>query len=383
MTRADSTLIAVLCGYAASNIAPGHAALRGCRIRAIMALTKLSPILLTLALTAAASAAQTQPQTQAGPVPQPPALTFKQLTADTKLKMPSGATFTVSSGWYVAEAPNLIVIQEPEKELAAAFVESAAPTAEEAIAEAWKRWKPDFSRTVRQTSKPPVTQGWDEVVQIAYETAADERRIVRGVARRKGKTYYVILVDGAHQRRGTPRRTAEHRAWDRSRSAGRTEENLAGKKPHALDAARAEKLLAFAEEARKLTKVPGVALAVIQDGKIVLEKGLGVLDASGSQPVTPATLFMIGSMTKPLTSLMMARLVDRGSLHVGHAGDEIVPRLRPRRPGGDRTSDDGAHGLRVHGPAAIGHGVHFRVEGGEPGVANGAAEGDEADDRVR
>jgi CubicO group peptidase (beta-lactamase class C family) len=38
-----------------------------------------------------------------------------------------------------------------------------------------------------------------------------------------------------------------------------------------------------------------------------------VRDASGSQPVTPNTLFMIGSMTKPLTSLMMARLVDRGA----------------------------------------------------------------------
>ena len=289
-----------------------------------MTLRKLLSVLLTLVLTAAASAAQTQPQTQAGPVPQPPALTFKPLTEDTKLKMPSGATFTVSSGWYVAETPNLIVIQEPEKDLAAAFVESAVPTAAEAIAEAWKRWKPDFSRTVRQSSSPPVTQGWDEVVQIAYETAADERRIVRGLARRKGKTYYVILVDGAIS--AAERRGAQlNIAMGSFEVGGRTEENLAKKKPNALDAARAEKLLAFAEEARKLTKVPGVALAVIQDGKIVLEKGLGVLDASGSQPVTPASLFMIGSMTKPLTSLMMARLVDRGSFRWETPVRELFP----------------------------------------------------------
>ncbi len=43
----------------------------------------------------------------------------------------------------------------------------------------------------------------------------------------------------------------------------------------------------------------------------MLEKGLGVRELGKNDPVTPATLFMIGSMTKPLTSLMMARLVDR------------------------------------------------------------------------
>ena len=221
-----------------------------------MTCTNLYATLLALVLTAGAPAAQTQPQTQAGPVPQPPALTFRQLTADTKLKTPSGATFTVTSGWHVAEAPNLIVIQEPEKELAAAFVESEAASAEDAIAEAWKRWKPDFTRAARQTAKPPATQGWDEVVQIAYETTADERRIVRGVARRKGKTYYVILVDGALS--AADRRGAQlNIAMGSFEVGGRTEENLSGKKPHALDAARAEKLLAFAEEARKLTKVPG------------------------------------------------------------------------------------------------------------------------------
>ena len=254
--------------------------------------------------------AQTQPP--AGPVSQAPALTFKQLSEDTRIKTPSGATFTVASGWHIAETPNLIVIQEPEKELAAAFVESVAPTVEEAIAEAWKRWKPDFARAVRQTIKPPVTQGWDEIAQIAYETAADERRVVIGAARRKGKTYYVTLVDGAvaaAERRGAQLNIA----MGSLEVAARAEENLAGRKPHALDAARAERFLAFAEEARKLARVPGAAIAVVQDGKIVLEKGLGVRELDKDQPVTPSTLFMIGSMTKPLTSLMMARLVDNGT----------------------------------------------------------------------
>ena len=77
--------------------------------------------------------------------------------------------------------------------------------------------------------------------------------------------------------------------------------------------------------------MPGVALAVVQDGKIVLEKGLGVRELGANAPVTPATLFMIGSMTKPLTSLMMARLVDRKNF----AWDTPVTKLLPAFALGD------------------------------------------------
>jgi CubicO group peptidase (beta-lactamase class C family) len=212
----------------------------------------------------------------------------------------------------VAQTPTLIVIQEPEKELSAAFTEVVAPTVEDAITDAWKRWRPDFDRKVRQTAKPPVTQGWDEVAQNVYETGADERRIVIGAARRKGKTYYVTLVDGALS--AAERRGAQlNIAIGSLKVADHAEENLAGRKPHPLDAARLEKFLGFAESAREMMKIPGVAIAVIQNGKIVLEKGLGVRELNKPAPVTPQTLFMIGSMTKPLTSLMMARLVDRGA----------------------------------------------------------------------
>jgi CubicO group peptidase (beta-lactamase class C family) len=243
-------------------------------------------------------------------VAQTPALDFKELAEDTKVTTASGATFTVTRGWHLARTDTLIVIQEPQRELAAAMVEIAAPTVEEAIAQAWKRWRPDFSRVVRTTMKPPAMGGWDEVAQIAYETGAEERRLVIAAARRKGATYYVALVDGtvaAAERRGAQLNIA----MASLEVPARTEENLAGRTAHALDAARVEKLLAFAEAARTQAHVPGAAIAVVQNGKIVLEKGLGVRELGKADPVTPTTLFMIGSMTKPLTSLMMSRLVDQ------------------------------------------------------------------------
>ena len=267
------------------------------------------------------------PQTQQpppGPVPLPSALQFKEMPEDTTVTTPSGATFTVSRGWHLAQRGDLIVIEEPQRELAAAFVEVAAPTVEEAIAQAWKRWKPDFARTVRMTSKPPATGGWDEIAQISYETAVEERLGIVAIARRLGKTHYVTLIEGAtaaQERRGAQLNTAIASLEVR----GRAEENLAGRKPYKLDAARIDTLVAFAEEARKLTRVPGAAIAVIQDGRIVLEKGLGVLELGKPEPVTPATLFMIGSMTKPLTSLMMARLVDRGKFDWDTPVTKLLP----------------------------------------------------------
>ena len=300
---------------------------------------------------------------------QPPALDFKELPEDTKLTTASGATFTVAKGWLVARSEGMVVIQEPQRELAAAFVEVSAPTLEEAIAQAWKRWKPDFARAIRQTVKPPASGGWDEVGQIAYESAADERRVVAGVARRKGATYYITLIDGAvaaAERRGAQLNVAVGSL----EVAARTEENLAGRKAHTLDAARAEQLLAFAESTRKLANVPGVALAVVQGGKVVLEKGLGVRELGKNDPVTPTTLFMIGSMTKPLTSLMMARLVDRKQFTWDTPVTTLFPSFALGDPDATAQGDDGAYRVRLHRAAPVGHGVHLRIEQVDSRVAD-------------
>ncbi len=69
------------------------------------------------------------------------------------------------------------------------------------------------------------------------------------------------------------------------------------------------------ERARKEFDVPGVAVAVVKDGKVVLEKGYGVRRAGQSEPVTPDTLFRIASNTKAFTSAALSILVDQGRIH--------------------------------------------------------------------
>ena len=95
-------------------------------------------------------------------------------------------------------------------------------------------------------------------------------------------------------------------------TTGVVEETFEGKKAHTLDAARLANLEAFIEDGRRVAKIPGVAVAVLQGGKVVFEKGFGVRALGKRDPVTPSTLFRVASITKPLTSLMIAALVTEG-----------------------------------------------------------------------
>jgi CubicO group peptidase (beta-lactamase class C family) len=162
------------------------------------------------------------------------------------------------------------------------------------------------------------------VTQVVYESSGADSRELVAVARRKGEITYVVLLDGTAaslDRRGAQLSTAVGSL----RAPGIEEESFAGKKANVLDKARLEAFAAFVEESRAKGKVPGVAIAVVQGNKIVLERGLGSRALGQPEAVTPNTLFMIGSITKPLTSLMMAKLVDEGRLSWDTPVTELMP----------------------------------------------------------
>lgn len=61
-------------------------------------------------------------------------------------------------------------------------------------------------------------------------------------------------------------------------------------------------------------KIPGVAVAVIQNGKVVKEKGYGTANLEFNIPVTAETVFKIGSVSKPLIAVGVMRLVEEGKI---------------------------------------------------------------------
>jgi CubicO group peptidase (beta-lactamase class C family) len=71
---------------------------------------------------------------------------------------------------------------------------------------------------------------------------------------------------------------------------------------------------AYVEQARKTFEVPGIAVAIVKDGKVVVAKGYGVRKMGEPARVDENTLFGIGSNTKAFTSAALATLVDDGKI---------------------------------------------------------------------
>jgi CubicO group peptidase (beta-lactamase class C family) len=61
-------------------------------------------------------------------------------------------------------------------------------------------------------------------------------------------------------------------------------------------------------------KVPGLAIAVVQNGGVIYSHGYGLRDVKGNLPVTTKTIFAIGSISKSFTSLSMGMLNDEGKI---------------------------------------------------------------------
>jgi CubicO group peptidase (beta-lactamase class C family) len=72
-------------------------------------------------------------------------------------------------------------------------------------------------------------------------------------------------------------------------------------------------------------KVPGLAIAVVKDGRIVFARGYGVRELGKPAPVDTQTLFAIGSTTKAMTSASLGMLVDEGKLHWDDKVTKILP----------------------------------------------------------
>ncbi|MEW5901396.1 MAG: serine hydrolase, partial [Acidobacteriota bacterium] len=61
-------------------------------------------------------------------------------------------------------------------------------------------------------------------------------------------------------------------------------------------------------------KVPGIAVSIVKDGKVIYAEGFGFRDVEKKLKVTPHTLFAIGSCTKAFTAADVAILIDEGKL---------------------------------------------------------------------
>jgi CubicO group peptidase (beta-lactamase class C family) len=70
----------------------------------------------------------------------------------------------------------------------------------------------------------------------------------------------------------------------------------------------------YIEQVMEEWKIPGLAIAVVKDGEVILSKGYGYRDVDEQRPVTARTLFAIGSITKSFTVTLLGMIQDEGKL---------------------------------------------------------------------
>ena len=97
----------------------------------------------------------------------------------------------------------------------------------------------------------------------------------------------------------------------------------------ALDIAAVDAMVA---RTLKAFDVPGIAVAVVKDGQVVLAKGYGVSSLATKAPMDANTLFGIASNTKAFTAAALGLLVDEGKLRWDDKVTDYIPEFRMYDP---------------------------------------------------
>lgn len=81
----------------------------------------------------------------------------------------------------------------------------------------------------------------------------------------------------------------------------------------------------FADLNRKPS--PGLAIAVVRNGKVILRRGYGLANIEHRVPITPSTVFDLASLSKQFTGLAVAMLAAEGKIKLGDDIRKYIPEL--------------------------------------------------------
>jgi CubicO group peptidase (beta-lactamase class C family) len=251
----------------------------------------------------------------------------ERMAADTPKTTVLGNTFIAPEGWTVAVKGPATVVASPEGDSWIAIVDVDAKDADAAVAAAWAAFQPDAKWPLKLSTDAPDRDGWSRQRGYDYQTSPNEKRNVSAGARFANGHWTVVIydmTDAVGEKRGAQVSLLLGRLLPK----GYVRETFAGKAAHKLDAARLAELGKFVETGMKELGIPGVAVGIVQDGKVVFAGGFGVKDLGNPAPVDGDTDFMIASNTKALTTLLLARLVADGKLTWDTQVTSVLPSFK-------------------------------------------------------
>lgn len=72
--------------------------------------------------------------------------------------------------------------------------------------------------------------------------------------------------------------------------------------------------------------IPGLAVGVVGGGKVIFSKGFGVRNKNTNEPVTPKTVFQLGSVSKGISGTLMGILIAQKKIHLHNKLKESLPK---------------------------------------------------------
>jgi len=102
---------------------------------------------------------------------------------------------------------------------------------------------------------------------------------------------------------------------------------------------RLDLLVEQLEQQRQTYHVPGMAIAVVKDDEVVFTHGFGIASVEKETPVTPETIFAIGSSTKAFTSTLVGMLVDEGKMDWDDPVTEYLPYFQMNIESSNETAE--------------------------------------------
>ena len=245
------------------------------------------------------------------------------LKADTDYKS-AGAVLTAPKGWSVSSNPDMTVMDAPEPRSHLAIIQVAISDPKTAVASAWRSFVPSFGRPVKLMTSDPAKDGWSEHRSFEYVVSPNERAAVFAEAYRNEKKWTVLLFEG-EEAIEEKRVSQIALVRDSLQPVGYQRESFAGRKAKPLTPKRVQELRRFLEASMRKLGIPGASFALIDHRQIVFEGGLGVRSLLTQTPVDANTRFLAASLTKGMTTLLLARLIDQGKFAWNEPVINVLP----------------------------------------------------------
>ncbi len=254
-----------------------------------------------------------------------PALAAQDTPAD-RYEDPNGRfSVPIPAGWNVQNADGYGVLTDPDGTIVISLLSLEASGLEDGIAEAWQTVEPGFAMEPIQVAPIPPPPGGDDAVVITYDAGEVSGEVVQALAVHGTDGVVYVMLIRADIVAAQERASQINIIVSGFTITGTEQVDLAGVQPRRFEGEMVQSFESYVTDTMDLLDVPGASIAIVQDGEVVWRGAFGVKSLGSDDPVTPETRMMIGSTTKPMTTMMLASLVDAGIITWDTPVVDILP----------------------------------------------------------